>query len=301
MISRLVILAMLAAPLLAQGPGNRPPYANQLPGTARIEHSQVPTYADLYCSGYLSREAVSKSNKIVGGTGSPETALFASTELVFVDGAGLQDGTRYSVVRELRDPNRNEQFAGQRSLLGRVGQPYADIAQITVKALRGSVAVAAIDYSCQAITPGDLVIPFQERPRVPGRTAVTFERFPVLSNKATGRVVQAQEFDGLVGTGQKVYLTVGGNEGVKPGDYFRVLRGYRTSDLDKGDRLSYKTPPAEDTQKDPVKYTPGLTKEFPPKAVGEVIILSVTPTSATAMITFALEPVQVGDRVELEE
>jgi len=42
-------------------------------------------------------------------------------------------------------------------------------------------------------------------------------------------------------------------------------------------------------------------EDMPRRAVGEVVVLSTTPTTATGMIVFALEDVHVGDRVELDE
>jgi hypothetical protein len=39
---------------------------------------------------------------------------------------------------------------------------------------------------------------------------------------------------------------------------------------------------------------------LPKHVVGEAIVLSTQPRSATAMLTFSLEDVHVGDMVELE-
>jgi hypothetical protein len=39
---------------------------------------------------------------------------------------------------------------------------------------------------------------------------------------------------------------------------------------------------------------------MPRRAVGEVVVLSTTPGTATGMIVFAMEPVHVGDNVELD-
>jgi hypothetical protein len=39
---------------------------------------------------------------------------------------------------------------------------------------------------------------------------------------------------------------------------------------------------------------------MPRRSLGELIVLSTTPSSATAMVTFSLEDVHVGDEVELE-
>ena len=40
--------------------------------------------------------------------------------------------------------------------------------------------------------------------------------------------------------------------------------------------------------------------DMPRRAVGEIVILTTTPTTATGMVVFALEDVHVGDSVELD-
>ena len=49
-----------------------------------------------------------------------------------------------------------------------------------------------------------------------------------------------------------------------------------------------------------LKLPAGKLSELPRRVVGELIVLSTQPSSATAMITFSLEDIHVGDRVELE-
>jgi hypothetical protein len=41
--------------------------------------------------------------------------------------------------------------------------------------------------------------------------------------------------------------------------------------------------------------------DLPRRAVGEIVVISATDTTATGMIVFALEDVHVGDGVELDE
>jgi hypothetical protein len=41
--------------------------------------------------------------------------------------------------------------------------------------------------------------------------------------------------------------------------------------------------------------------DMPRRAVAEVVIIGVTPTTSTGMIVFSLEDVHVGDGVELDE
>ena len=121
----------------------------------------------------------------------------------------------------------------------------------------------------------------------------------------------ARDFDGLVATGSKVYLNVGSNQGVKPGDYFRAVRLYSADKNDEADSLSFAASQIDDTQKNPLTVDPNFLKHakggvihtsaLPRRAVGEIVVLSSTPTTATGMIVFALEEVHVGDGVELDE
>jgi hypothetical protein len=40
---------------------------------------------------------------------------------------------------------------------------------------------------------------------------------------------------------------------------------------------------------------------MPRRAMGEIVVINVTPTTATGMLVFALEDIHVGDQVELEQ
>ena len=42
-------------------------------------------------------------------------------------------------------------------------------------------------------------------------------------------------------------------------------------------------------------------RDLPRRAVGEMVIIGVTPTTATGMVVFALEDIHAGDGVELDE
>ena len=42
-------------------------------------------------------------------------------------------------------------------------------------------------------------------------------------------------------------------------------------------------------------------KDLPRRAVGEIVVIGTTPTTATGMIVFAMEDVHLGDGVELDE
>ena len=292
-----LLLALCASVGFAQQPG---PPAPARPGpTSLTERVQAPTYSDLYCAGFISKEAFSQSNYIMGGAQSPHQAEFNQGSILYLEGTAYTEGARFTVLRALRDPNRARAFHGQSSAISDLGQPYAELGRVRVIALRDKIAVAEVEFSCSAMSAGDIVVPFQEKAPVALRP-VRFETFPAGQAKMTARIVMAKDFDWVVGTGQKVYLSAGADKGVKVGDYFHALGTSDPDRMEPNEALSFKTPHYSDTQKHPVSVSKSKFKELPRRAVAQLVVLNVTPTSSTAMITFAKEPLNVGDVVELE-
>jgi hypothetical protein len=299
---RLFLAAMVfvAISAVAQQPAPVQPPPSGVSSTNLTETNEAPSYSDIYCSGFISKENFDAAHQVVGGEQTPNQALYSGRNVIFVSGKDYQQGARYSVVRALRDPNRYEPYKGQRHDIDETGQPYAQLGQVRIIALRGETAVAEVEFSCHAMTAGDLLIPFQEHPPVAFRKTSTMDRFPSGAGKLSARIVMSNELDFLVARGQKVFINVGSDKGVKVGDYFRAVRGYDPDQMEPVEALSYHARTVDDTQKIPGKITKEVAKTFPERNLGEMIVLNVTPTSSTAMITNSLESIEIGDRVELE-
>jgi len=309
----LVLLLATAAwaqttdPATFQAPEGTSPTTNSFP----IERIPTPTYADLYCAGFISKHILPDANYIIGGIHTPTTTHFTRGDMVYLRGAGYTNGAEYEIVRALRDVNEYEMFPGQARLLKATGQAYEEIGRVQIIDARDRTAIGQIEYSCDAANPGDTVIPFAEKQTVTFHAPIHFDRFLPASNKLSGRIVMGKDFDSELGTGQKVYINVGANQGVKIGDYFRAVRRYETDLKDPVDSLSFKAAMAEDTQKkvpsfDPVMFEKSNgpvihVRDLPRRAVGEIVIIGVTNTTATGMIVFALEDVHAGDGVELDQ
>jgi len=270
----------------------------------------TPTAADLNCAGFISKPVGSRSQFVAGGLESPFTTRFASGEAIFLTGK-YEAGQQYTIVRELVDPNRFELFQGQWSALKAAGQPYEELARVQVIDTRGKMAVAKVEYSCDTVIPGDYVVPFVEKPAASFHGPMRFDRFVPSNGQLSGRIILAKDFDSELGTGGKVYLNIGANQGLKVGDFLRASRTYETTAHDAVDSLSFAADTKEPTQAKQTVVNPGFMEkgsgpvvhlsEMPRRAVGEIIILGVTPATATGMIVFSMEPVHVGDRVELDQ
>ena len=271
---------------------------------------QTPTAADIYCAGFLTKDRVPDANHVNGGLQTPTSTKFEIGELIYLAGSGYQAGQLYSVIREMRDVNEYEIYPGQKKVLAAAGRPYGEIGRVRVVDTRSHSAIAQVEFSCDPINPGDVAVPFVERPPVVFHVPGHFDRFAPANGKLSGRIVLGKDFDGVMGTGMKLYMNMGSNQGVKVGDYFRVVRSYAATLQDPVDSLSFKAQTSEDTQVRPPTFeAKGFTKtkgpnihvgDLPRRAVGEVVVLNVTPTASSAMVVFALEDVYAGDTVELD-
>jgi hypothetical protein len=92
-------------------------------------------------------------------------------------------------------------------------------------------------------------VAFVEKPPVAFHPPVHLDRFVPPNGKLVGRILLGKDFDGTLGTGGKVYMNFGSNQGVKVGDYFRAVRPYSLDLKDPVDSLSFKASTSEDTQK----------------------------------------------------
>lgn len=306
-----LLLFMLPAISLAQSdasPAGTVPTSVTYP----VESVRTPTTSDLNCAGFIGKRVESKHKFVTGGVESPFTTEYGNGEVVFLNGKDYEAGQEYTVIRELVDPDRYEVFPGQWAAVKAAGQPYAELARIQVVDTRSSkMAIARVEFGCDTVLPGDFVVPYAERPAISFHEPMRFDRFQPANGQVSGRIVLAKDFDSQLGTGGKVYLNIGANQGLKVGDFVRAERSFSAVQRDPLDSLSFKESAVEPSQ----AHQPTMGHEFmnrptgpvvniaemPRKAVGEIVILETTPTTATGMIVFALEPVYVGDRVELDQ
>lgn len=311
------LLLLLAATAWAQhtsdmpgqvenGPAGTAPTTNSFPA----ERIQTPTYSDLYCSGFVSKQILPDANFVAGGLQTPTTTKFVTGDMIYLQGTGYTAGAEFQIVRALRDLNEYEVYPGQKKLLSETGQPYEDVARVKIIDTRHHTAIAQVEYACDGVNPGDTAIPFVEKQLIAYHAPVRFDRFlPATPGKVSGRIVMAKDFDTELGTGHKVYLNIGANQGVKIGDYFRATRSYEADLKNPVDSLSFRAAIAEDTQKKSPSVDPNLleprsngpvihVRDLPRRSVGEIVILGVTNTTATGMIVFAMEDVHAGDDVE---
>ena len=286
-----------------QEPLPTPPPQAKVKSTNLIEKQNKPNDEEIYCAGFLSSAPIGEIGVVSAGWDTPHQTRFTEPNYIYIKGSGFQEGAQYLIIRKLRDPNRYEVFKGQHGALNSAGQAYADIAraQVITGGVRGNLAIAKITHTCDTVVPGDYAVPLQARPDPEFKYTGDFDPFAPADGKLTGRIIMARDFDNFVGTGSLVYLSVGAENGVKPGDYFRITRTYSAIAKDPVDSLSFKAAYTEDTQANNVKIKKADLDALPRQSLGELMILNVHPKSATALITSSLQTINVGDGVEMFE
>src|SRR5215472_5324564 len=294
-----LILAALSGFALGQGTQQPKGQKSTVKG-GQATVSNTPTPNDMYCSGFITTQAVPESSYVAAGWNSPDQTHYAgASDFVYIAGAsGYKAGDKLQILRKVKNPNHWEAYRGEKSAIGSVGQPYFERGYVRVLEVQKNIAITVPELSCGDFVPGDLAIPLVEREK-PVFRSVTLDRFAVPNGKPTGRIVMANEFDSVVGSTQKVYLNIGEDKGLKVGDYLRATRTYAYSYHDREMGLSVKARNTEETQKNPPRFPKDKLGELPRKTLGDMIVLHVHPRSATAMIITALEDIRVGDGVEL--
>ena len=298
---RSVVLLMLAMATLVAAQQEQAASAPEVKLTNIVGvRREAPTYSDVYCAGFITPQPLQKVGYVADGWDTPHQVRFSDREYVYMEGSGFAIGSQYALVRQERDLNRYEAFHGQYAQLRQLGRLYADVGRVRVVAIHNNIAITQVEFNCTDIMDGDAAIPFAERQTPQLHAKINFDRFAPPNGKLTGKIVMAKGFDTIVGTGRKVYLNIGANQGVKMGDYFRAVRTYDSYRNDDVDYLSFKASYYDDNQVPAGRFSQTRVREFPRISLGEMVVLSVTPTSSTAMVTLSLEDIHVGDGVELE-
>ena len=141
-------------------PQGTAPTTNSFP-TMRV---QTPTYADLYCAGFISKQILPDANFVAGGLQTPTTTKFTRGDMIYLEGTGYSAGAEYEIVRALRDVNEYEMYPGESKLLKETGQPYEEVGRVKIVDTRNKTAIGQIEYACDGVNPGDTAIPFAEKP-----------------------------------------------------------------------------------------------------------------------------------------
>ncbi|HEV2707130.1 MAG TPA: hypothetical protein VGV59_14510 [Pyrinomonadaceae bacterium] len=319
-----ILSAVIASAQTLEGAAQQQPQDGRPTVVAPPERTPavVARPSELECSGQIEAAPVSTGLEIVGAQQEQEQRVFAEGDYLFIGGGaqqGLRAGQELSVVRprgQFRSP-----LSAKRGSLGIFTQ---EVGRVRIVELRGEVAVALVNQSCDSILLGDLLRPVPQRVAAVRRPETNLERFASPTGRQTGRIVLSRDAREMISKDQVVFIDLGAEDNIKAGDYLTIFRPVGTGNITRfrdkeitsnakrgfeserfrGGKFSNQSQrvrnPQDDTFSETVN-TPEIKERrpaMPRKVVGEVVVLSVQARTATAVITRVSQEVHTGDYVE---
>jgi hypothetical protein len=292
-------------------------------------NARVAGKTNLYCAGYIKYQRFASSPEIVGAESEPEQRTFAEGDVVYLNwGAqqGIKQGQRFQIVRPKGDVK-----GVFREKKGYLGTYVRELGQLEVFKVNEHTSVAQITFSCEMVLLGDLVVPVPYR-ESPLEKTTAFDRFSDPSGKPIGRLMMARDSREMVSMNDVVYIDLGSEDKIAPGDYLTIFRplgagGITTvdaeedargratgfqSDAYRGGGFSSQSQRAKDSTflvnvPGRYRYRPITTREvkghrpdMPWKNIGEMVVIDVQARTATAVITRTVAEAHTGDWVEIQ-
>lgn len=288
-------------------------------GNAETRMPMPPKVAignDLYCAGFINSLPTPNYFQIVGAEHENTRAHFGQGDVVYLNAGraqSVEEGMLFSVVRprgDFRSPFKHT--SGQRNL----GIFTSELGVLRVISVQENSAVASIIFSCADMQLGDQLRAFEQRTNVATELSEPLPRYKPTSGKKWGRIVLQRDQKEVLSPRDVVYIDLGKDNGVNPGDKFTIFRyfpddanpvryddddvqvrrsGGFQSDTYKGGTFS------SDHPREGRQAVKNARKEVPRTIVGELVIIAVQPKSATAVITRTTQEVHTGDHIEARQ
>jgi hypothetical protein len=289
----------------------------------------VATGSNLYCAGYVqssplavaSRDVSNAPTKIMGAYNEQDGWLYAQNKYLFINGGadkGVQPGDMYSVIRP------KGQVSTRWSKKDDLGFYVQELGVVEVVRVKSNFSVVRVKNSCSAMMLGDLLVAFQPRVSAPFIRRPALDWFGDPSGKATGRIFMARDSQESLTRDQIVYVDLGADSSLAPGDYLTIFRplgkgnlfrndedesvsardeGFQ-SDEYRGGKFSNQAPrKSGETAGGRIVTTEKAKKDRPDglrKVVGEGMVVNVREKTATVVITRVAQEIHTGDWVEIQ-
>jgi hypothetical protein len=259
-------------PALAREAGTKPQqptsHLETMPPPAAPISGPLPigVEVDVYCSGYLGDREEAFVGRIVNAEKERNQSMFLAGDILYIDiGSenGVQAGMEFTIVRPSQLVNH---WGSERDVAGRV---YMTPGRIRVICTQEKASITELIYSCNEVEVGDFIAPFEPIPVPLVRRTRPATMCDVPNGKPIGHVVATRDAVTPIGTDTIVFLDLGEEDGLNPGDFLTV-------------------------------YHPSTQAVGVRTVLGEAAILTSRHRSSVAIITSMVDFIAVGDAVEVK-
>jgi hypothetical protein len=319
---------LLALPLAANA--QTPAATPQMILPTAAQPVRIAGESSLFCAGYIRYQRFGQTPEIVGAEEEQEQRTFSDGDIVYLNAgsrAGIKEGQSFQIIRP-----RGDVKGVHRNKIGFMGTYVQDVGQLQVFKVRENTSAAKITFTCDAALLGDLLVDIPVRVSPLQRAEGNLDRFADPSGKQVGRLMMARDNREMLTRNDVVYIDLGGEDNVKPGEYLTIYRPLGTGNVTRVDNEELARNRATGFQSDRYRgggissqgsrakdetafvdahgryrYRPITTREvkkarpdMPRKIVGEMVIIEVQSRTATAIITRVSSEVHTGDWVEIQ-
>ena len=298
-LAALLVACCLAAAVLTVNGAPQAPRASVL----------QPDFNMVNCSGFYSDQKLPEEFRVISGEQSNIKITFTRGDYIYINRGqdkGVRVGDRFNVVR----PDANQMgvqsvwiketdvpwFKWQQKLMKAMGTPYIDAGQVRVVNVQPKVSIAQVNFSCDYMQRGDVLVPYQDRPSPPFKDRAAFDHFAPVSGKPVAMLVIGKDLTANYGQNSTVYVNLGTSQGVKVGDYYRIFR-YQGSHAETVPQTKGYQYTMYGYGSAPERYQ---WNDLPREILGDGIVFNVSRNSSTMMITFSHGEIYAGDYVEVE-
>jgi hypothetical protein len=279
--------------LTAQAPPAAPAAAPPRDEFGGSFHSPQPLIdrSDLSCSGFIGGKKTG-SELFIAGQQEPAKVGLTLGDLVYLNVGKdeVQPGAEFSIVQRHSEISHPE--SGRR-----IGWYYDRTGRLKVLAAYDAAAVAEITLACDEIRAGQELVPHELQP-FPMTQAPPFDPNDVMSSgNEIGFLVHTKDDMKVVATGNVVFVDLGSEDGLKPGDILTAFEpAVPPNFVDRGGiSYDYKWGNARFEQR---KVKQGDARNFPPRLLGQLVVMDTESHTATAKVIYSVAEMHIGTMVE---
>ena len=265
----------------ADGSDAAPQNAPRAGATSITPPLPIGIEADVYCTGWLAEPDARFPATIFSAELINSKQGFFEGDILYVSGGvnqGFAAGQEYWIVRPERVVNSVQ------SVLAVVGRVYLTPGRVRILCAQENSSIAEIVLSCSDTNIGDSVLPFEPIPIPLVRRTAPLSSCDPETGKVSGHIVADFDTVTAIAKDSVVYLDLGEDDGLLPGDFLSVFRM-----------------PVEDRRLQIILGHPETQEERDVRIMlGEAAILTTRKKTSVAIITSMRDTMYVGDRVELK-
>jgi hypothetical protein len=202
-----------------------PEEAEKKPAEAELEAEEaakaaliaVASDSDLYCSPLVMKNTNNLKTKVVGAEEQHAQGLMIH-DIIYINGGtnrGIKPGQLYTLVREegkIKHPLNGDKF-----------YVFSQIGIIKIIIAQADIATAQIISACDFVNMNDYLIPYKEYPIPMVQEIPELDKINPPTQELIGSIIYAKDRQVGLGEDSIVFIDLGRNQQVKPGDFFRVV------------------------------------------------------------------------------